>query len=65
MWEYKRRDYKFRTFDELQEILNAKGQSNWEIVDYREENAKTSGEYLAKVLFKRLKKEPTCIPDQQ
>jgi hypothetical protein len=60
MWEYERKDFKFRFYSDLAKWLSDKGSDGWEIVWYQEEKP---GQYeiesTAKVLFKRLKNENT------
>lgn len=60
MWEYKRIDIKFTIYRELIEELNENGNEKWEIVHYEEEKPKKFGDkFNAKILFKRLKENPT------
>jgi hypothetical protein len=54
MWEYERKDYKFRFDFDLIKFLNEKGKENWEIIYYKEELPEKYGiELTAKILFKR------------
>ena len=56
MWEYKRTNYEFKLFTELEDKLNKEGKEGWEVVYYHEVKPKKfGGEHTAKVLFKRLK----------
>ena len=58
MWEYKRKDIKFRIYNELTDAVNVEGKDKWEIIFYEEEKPTSySGEYTARILFKRLKPE--------
>jgi len=62
MWEYKRNDYKIKTYGELIEILNTEGIENWEVIYYHEEKPVRYGNlFQIIVLFKRLKQDPACI----
>jgi len=59
MWEYKMVYVRYRMFLELTEELNKWGKEDWEVIHFEEEKPEKYGnEYNAKVLFKRLKKEP-------
>ena len=50
---------RYRMFLELTEELNKWGREDWEVIHFEEEKPEKYGnEYNAKVLFKRLKKEP-------
>jgi len=57
MWEYERKDCKFRFYSDLLVFLNKMGGEGWEIVYYKEEEPKKYdfGEITAKMLFKRKK----------
>jgi hypothetical protein len=56
MWEYKRSNIKFRLYTELNDELNKEGNNNWEVIYYLEEKAeKYCGEFIAHILYKRLK----------
>jgi hypothetical protein len=56
MWEYERKDYKFRWYSELINKLNEMGKEGWEVIYYQEElPEKYANEFSSKVLFKRLK----------
>lgn len=66
MWEYKRKDCKFRINSELVEALNIEGQDNWEVIHYQEEKRKEYDcETTAKILFKRLIEKPVCQKQEQ
>jgi hypothetical protein len=57
MWEYERKNYKFRVFPDLLIFLNEMGKDGWEIIYYKEDipDKYDYGETTAKVLFKRKK----------
>lgn len=56
MWEYKKKDEKFQTNDELVKFLNKFGEENWEVVSYLEEKPENYGRHFStKILFKRPK----------
>ena len=60
MWEYERKDFKFRWYADLVTFLNEKGKESWEVIWYEEEKPEKFGvEMTAKMLFKRLKDETT------
>jgi len=56
MWEYKKKDEKFQTNDDLVKFLNKHGDDNWEVVSYQEEKPENYGRHFnTKILFKRPK----------
>jgi len=56
MWEYKRKDIRFKHYSELIDNLNEEGNNNWEIIYYLEEKPEKYGnDFYAKALFKRIK----------
>jgi hypothetical protein len=60
MWEYERKDFKFRWYADLVMFLNEKGKEGWQVIWYEEERpGKFDVEITAKILFKRLKDETT------
>lgn len=66
MWEYKRTDYKYRTYNELVEQLNNEGKEGWEVIHYEEEKPdKWGNKFGGKFLFKRLKQNPACQQKEQ
>lgn len=56
MWEYKRLEFRFHMFKELDEELNKIGEQDWEITYYHEEKPEKFGcKYKAILLLKRRK----------
>jgi len=55
MWEYKRKDFKFKIYSDLISELNKDGQEKWEIISYQEEKLEKYDMFtIAKILYKRL-----------
>lgn len=57
MWEYLRKEIKYKTFVELNDELNIFGRDNWNIIYFQSEQPIKFGEPMtAEILFKRPKK---------
>ncbi len=60
MWEYWRKEIRYRVMSEVNEELNILGADNWEVIYYQENPAEKYGGYSsAKILLKR-QKFPVC-----
>jgi hypothetical protein len=60
MWEYKRTDYEFTKFTDLEDKLNEEGKDNWEVASYEEEKPKKFGDdFKVTVLYKKRKSRGT------
>lgn len=60
MWEYERKDFKFKRYTDLNKFLNENDKKGWQVIWYEEDRPnKFNVEITAKILFKRLKDETT------
>ena len=56
MWEYKKKDMKFQSNDDLVKYLNKEGEDDWEVVSYQEDKPENYGRYFStSILLKRAK----------